>query len=430
MILLMQSRKEYAKFDKHRQFLETFFSLLLAFYSPITLAQSKQSSITVTIKLRKSSDTFSVKEAPLKYNKDFAFSFTLDDGLVSAFLVAYPFFTGGRVSGEYTDQWGSDQGADGNVYPGLFYTDGCGNRIPFRAASAINAKNVTGADSALHPGFLSWKQIRHVYHAEWDILSHGYAHVTGKGINPDYQVAENNRMVEDSLQIKMRDFVIPGGKDDYLSDGPYTKAAFSLGMQTVQCEHFPGHLLMLDSTLKLTHLKLGRKFLHSTLSLPSGEAGLAKGRHWPLSEADTTLFKEISSHLNKKDKFWINAFTHSVGNQNLWNISLVFPDFKNFFNQLAKRYGEKGMDNMWMAPTEEVYEYLFTRRAVKYHVEKKRRHIKIRIDTGGIPSGLRYHALTFILRSAGRIKKVRCAGCHIESYSKEKAQSLINLTWQ
>lgn len=405
---------------RHRFIIGLMISVSLLLTYQTVLGGIADSSITVIIKLRKPVGPVSVKTAPLKYNKDFAFSFTLDDGLVSAYLVAYPFFSGGKVSGTYTDQWGHDQGADGKRYPGLFYTDGCGGQIPFSAASAINAKNIADADTVDHAGFLSWKQIMNLYHGGWDILSHGYRHITGKGINAGYEVAENNRVVEDSLGIKMNDFVVPGGRDDDMSDNPYAEAAFNQGMQTVQCEHFPGHILVLDSTLKLSQLKLGRKFLHSTPDLAGGHA----------VEADTALFEEISRRLDKKSKFWVNAFTHSVGNQNLWNISLVFPDFKHFFNGLANHFGQQGLDNMWMAPIEEVYEYLLTRRNIKYHVERKGRYVKVHMYTGGIPAGLRHHAITVVVRSDKVIKKVTCVGCSIECYSRNKGQNLINLTWQ
>lgn len=416
---------------KARMWIGILCCILFVQLSEIVTAQNNDRNISILIRTN-TNDSFSVKITSLKYDKDFAFSFTLDDGLASAYLVAYPFFEGGKVSDSYIDQWGYDQGGDGKYYAGLYYTDGCGNQLPFKAASAINAKSIT-TDTIFHPGNLSWKQVADLYRAGWDILSHGYSHETGKQVHAAYEVSENNRVVENRLKIKMSAFVIPGGKEDYLSEGPYTKAALDQGMQTVQCEHFRGHLIDLDSITikKQGHLKLGREFLHSKSTTGKNEAYVSSGE----TIDDSALYaeklvKEISTHLNQKEKFWINAFTHSVGNQNLWNISLVFPDFKAVFNQLENHYGENGMDNMWMAPTTEVYEYLLVSHFIKYHAEKQGKYIKITIDTAAIPAGLRYHEITFVLRSAGKIKKVKCVACNVESYSKEKKQSLVNVKWK
>jgi hypothetical protein len=100
----------------------------------------------------------SVSKAPLRYNKDFAYSFTMDDGYISQYKVALPLFKGGTIPGSLSTPIG-DQGGDGSFSPGLFYTDGCGNDIPFRAGLAIYSwqKN-QWVDQDLHDGinYTSW----------------------------------------------------------------------------------------------------------------------------------------------------------------------------------------------------------------------------------------------------------------------------------
>ena len=113
-------------------------------------AQSDQSDHPITLILwtGKPASHYSFTPAPLKYNKDLAFSFTLDDGLVSAMRVVLPYFMGGRVSPSYVDEWGYDQGGDGRIYPGLYFTDGCGHRRSFHAAVAVNGRNVAAEGRA------------------------------------------------------------------------------------------------------------------------------------------------------------------------------------------------------------------------------------------------------------------------------------------
>lgn len=380
-------------------------------------AQQAAATLRIKIRLQEAAPSARITLAPLLYDKDFAFSFTLDDGLVSDYLVALPFFAGGKVAGSYTDQWGSDQGADGGSYPGLYYTDGCGHPKPFRAAIALNARHIA-ADTVVSPGFLSWWQVDTLYRAGWDILSHGYQHLTGRGVDAAYEVRQNNREVEDHLHLEMRDFVIPGGKDDYLSDGPYTEAAFRAGMETVQSEHFGNWIVRLDAARFLAGLKLGRKFLHTSVS--TGEM-----------VGDSLVFNRISAGLAAHDRCWINAFTHGVGKDNLWQISLVFGEFKAFFQRLAAAHGEGGRDDMWMAPTQEVFEYLETSRLAGCKVDRHGRNFLVTIDLGKVPRNLKYHELTLVVEG-GILKKVKGLNCRVEgvhSGRSGRSPALVNLIW-
>lgn len=398
-------------------------------------SQAKKANgiISITIYLKESAKLSFVRTARLAYNKSFAFSFTLDDGLISDYLVALPFLGGGYVSRPYIDRWGNDQGGDGRFYPGLFYTDGCGNNIPFRAAVAVNAKTINAAAVTQHPGFLSWAQLKALQKAGWDILNHSYSHATGKHIDADYEIRENNRMVNKHLGMLMEDFVIPGGHNDIFSNKIYTEAAFALGMKTVQCEDFGDFWINIWPKLNLGHLMLGRLFIHTvtdtTGSTIKNKLTLSSDGTLPYLSEDS-LLATIDSHLGYKQAFWINAFTHGVGNQNVWNISLIFPEFKQFFSKLELRYGQKGVDNIWMAPTREVYEYLLNRRLVKYTVEKRKKKIVISIDRSTLLSDSRYHILTFIITGKNAINKVLCRGCYVESYSRNTSNGVININWR
>lgn len=91
-----------------RSFIRWLLLIPFLIYRHSVISSNADGGITIIIKLKayKEEDTVSIKVANLKYNKDFAFSSTLDDGLVSDYLVAFSFFNGGSVSGNYIDQWG------------------------------------------------------------------------------------------------------------------------------------------------------------------------------------------------------------------------------------------------------------------------------------------------------------------------------------
>lgn len=369
---------------------------------------SRDTGITVMIEYKGAVRHFSARTALLKYNKDLAWSFALDDGLASGWLVAFPYFNGGRVAPSFKGEWGADQGGDGKEYPGLFFTDGCGNGVPFRAAVAINAKSIG------RPGQLDFGQVDSLYKAGWDVFNHGYAHATGRDVDAMYECSENNKVVMDRLGIDMRQFVVPGGAGDTISEGPYTEAAFGQGMEAVHDGHFPGHTLMIDAGLSLEEMRAGRLFLYSGNIRDSMES----------------YFREIRELLQAGKRPWINAFTHSTGNDNLWNISLRFPDTKTFFGRLEEEYGQKGKDNIWVASFQAVQEYLLIHQSLVYSVRRAGNRIYISIDTGKLPVGLRHKCQTFVLDSGQPIEKITCVNGSIESYSRNTAgNQLINVCW-
>jgi hypothetical protein len=176
----------------------------------------------------------------------------------------------------------------------------------------------------------------------------------------------------------------------------------------------------------LDSLRAGRKFLSSK---------------WLKGKPDSTFFAELSGRLKAGKKSQINAFTHSVGNEDLWGISLTFKDFKTFFEELAARYGEKGKDNIWMAPYEEVQEYQLMRCSFVGSMEMKGNRVVLTFDPKDLPNGLglRHKALSFVWKAAVSVKKVSCEGCVVESFTDlskfpgrtatKKGFQVINIEW-
>jgi hypothetical protein len=356
-------------------------------------------TVSIAVTLDAPAKNVTINIAPLRYHKSFACSFTLDDGLVSAARVAFPFFNGGQVAPSFKDHWGADQGGDGAHYPGLFYTDGCGNNLPFTAAVAINARAI-----GTFTGYLSWNDLERMTRAGWDVLNHSYTHATGKDVQAAWEVEENTRTVQQRLHTGMQQFVIPGGKDSDLSLPLYTDAAFAQGLHAVHCGNFTSHWMEPAASAHWDSLRVGRLFLHNKMK--------------------NDVLKEIDQHLETGKHYWLNIFTHSVGNDDLWNISFPFNDFSAFFNRLAAVYGRDGKDNIWFAPPEAVHVYEALRRAVKPAIKRNGNKLLITFDA---PQPEKHRALTFMVQGGAAITAVSGKNCSIESYGGTK--QIINITW-
>lgn len=334
---------------------------------------SKPKTISFKIKL-KSSKAVKIAVAPLKYNKHLAYSFTLDDGYRSAFLTAFPLLNGGRVSSSSINEWKIDQGGDGTNSDGLFYSDGMGNKIPFKLGLAINGAAIH--ESPENRGHLSWAEVKEMYNAGWDILNHSFHHFTKPGTNFLTEVTENTASIKQNLDFTMSHFVVPGGEGDTNYRYEYEKNALVNGHFSVASYTGVGPMLKVDSKVDLDKMITARTFV--------------------LSSKDTTNFKTMNRFLKTVDSIaklpnpiWYNEFTHGTGNGNLWNLSMRFGEFKYYMTVLENKYGLKGNDSIWMAPWQEVYEYIWLRDRITINFKQKNKEVIVTIQLPEIPKTFR-----------------------------------------
>jgi len=366
---------------------------------------------TVIIKLRlKSYAKVSVNPAPLKYNKHMAFSFTLDDGYRSAFTCAYPLLNGGMVSPPIPDEYHNDSGGDGKRSGGLFYTDGCGNKVPFRLAVALNAGIVY--DHPDNRARLSWPEVEQLYHSGWDILNHGYHHLSKHGTDYNNEVLQNIRLVQYKLGFTMSQFVVPGGEHDPGYEHDYERDAFAAGSFAVASYTGVGPAINVGKPVKLDGMIYARDLLSS------------KKDSVNLKLADKQLAK-MDSLMRQPQPVWYNAFTHNVGNGNLWSISLLYPEFKYLMTSLYNRYGEKGSDELWMAPWQQVYEYFWLRDRVKTIVHRHGREVTVVISVPHIPVTFRYADISLHIHTKSKFWVAKSS--HKTSDNGAEKHNLVNI---
>ncbi|HQQ12269.1 MAG TPA: hypothetical protein PK855_03855 [Bacteroidales bacterium] len=164
--------------------------------------------------------TATVTKTVLRYNKDFAISFHTDDGFQDVYTVGFQFFTGINEGG--------------NSYPGLFYTDGCGNDISFKLSNSVFSYSGYNNEDMHQPGngygAVSWPQLATMYLNGCSINNHGFT--SDAFTEPDYMhytIRRNESFIRRRLLstveggVKTRIFVNPNGAT------PYTDAAFAAG---------------------------------------------------------------------------------------------------------------------------------------------------------------------------------------------------------
>lgn len=364
------------------------FVSFASFSNEIKSDSTKSKTISFKIKL-KSAAKVDIIPSPLKYNKHFAYSFTLDDGYRSAYLTAFPLLNGGKISASNTNEWKIDQGGDGTESKGLFYSDGFGNKIPFKLALAINAGSLRSEPS--NRGHLSWEEVREMNNAGWDILNHSLHHATKHGTNYLREVTDNTKSIKENLNFTMSHFVVPGGEGDEKYYLEYEKEALNNGYLSVASYYGAGPVYKLNSKVNLEKLISARTFVQSSLDTIS------------FKTMDRYL-KIIDSLVKQKDAVWFNEFTHGTGNGNLWNLSMRFPDFKYYMTALANKYGVNGNDSAWMAPWQEVYEYIWLRDRIKVDFQQKDKEVNVTIQLPEIPETFRNLDISLNIKTSSKFE--------------------------
>jgi hypothetical protein len=368
---------------------------------------------TISFKIKlKTAEKVKIQAAALKFNKHLAYSFTLDDGYRSAYLTAFPLLNGGKVSPKMINEWKNDQVGDGSHSNGLFYSDGLGNKIPFKLGLAINGGAI--GDFSAYRGHLSWAEVKDMYDAGWDILNHGFHHATKHGTDFLTEVTENTSSIKQNLGFTMSQFVVPGGESDPGYQLEYERDALANGSFSVASYAGAGPVIKVDQKVNLDKMIYARTFVQSS--------------------KDTIGFKTMDRFLatfdsvaKLSDPIWYNEFTHGVGNGNLWSLSMRFPDFKYYMTAISNKYGSKGNDSIWMAPWQEVYEYIWLRDRIKINYEQKDKEVLVTIELPEIPETFRYRAISLIIDTLSKFE-IESNSNDFSIYSDGKVKhSLINL---
>lgn len=340
-----------------------------------------------------------ITKAPLKYNKDFAYSFTLDDATIDAFKQALPVFQGGAVK------------ETGVTYPGLYYTDGCGNDVNFKCGIAWNTVNASGIDVHMGDvaGLLTWKHLDSLYALGWDVFNHSYSHksqwVSQMSVN-DYsdEILKNQINIKAKTQknIETPVFVVPSG------DANYQDIALQLGHKIVFDQS--GNLtgiggIQVDGEMNLNSLRIHRQLLEESI--------------W-----NGLLDKAMAKTLNG-GHYWYNEFTHRI--DNFESTGFNFYSFKNQMQRVADTWGKTGTDKVWMAPLQEVFEYLVFRQAIRYTTSVSNNKLEINIDASSVPTWLRRKTITFIINTSSKFAQVDVPQGIKKSFNGTDNVKIINL---
>lgn len=394
-----------------------------------------------------------INKAFYRYNKKFVYSCRFDDGYLDAYHTAFKLFGGGDVIHE-----------DGVVtdYPGLYYTDGCGNNIPFKGSIAVNSGTI---DLSKNPTFLlNYKMINEMYVEGWGIWNTGKNDFGGGTDFEDliddaarYQKALDEILLgEDEIKqatsIKVKNWTAPFNSDFY--DGP----SYSLFLD--------GRLKLVNNIDGITNTDLFNNGASETVSTQkSWESWLLNPYIGPrydfssiadnnitrLPNVDTDFIQTIrDSYIagsyhpilctgTHRVNLSETAYGASAGGSISPNFSGIFAQFrflsfKHFYEEMQSRWGAGGEDSVWFTPMDDVYNFSKTRENSNISYNIIGNTIEINCDFSGVDAEYRDHDLSLLVDCDLDIVSIDYQGFHEQShnigYSGTPNTALINVSYK
>lgn len=384
---------------------EGYFILFSLFLFPGLTVNSQiwdsLQNIRVVIGFATPPSSVTVTKAPLRYNKDFALSFQIDDGKKDIWSHGFPFFEGGV-------------GPD-STYAGLTFTDGCGNALNFKMSAAIYSFAKPGGvltdchdpNGTYATTNVTWPELITMYRKSWGVANHGLT--SDIATNIPYDIATNHRYIRLKMLPacsggpNLRIFVNPNGKESY------TQPAFGLNYLVCYREGYPFGKPSFNVVSSWDHhdIKMGRTNLYGTINL-------------------SAIVDDMASASVDGAHHWGSVFTHYITNG---TFGYTYPVFKDHMRYIASRFGSQGLDNIWMATEEEILEYLLVKDSLIISQIVNDTLLEIRF-AGKIPCDYRFYNSSLLVDADAVITSINFSGVQKATFNGiGTMHSLINLSW-
>lgn len=355
-----------------------------------------------------------ITKSQLRYNKAFAYSFSMDDTLEDSSTVARPLFSGGNIY--YQD------GIDLNQ-PGLYYTDGCGNDIPFNGALfLVGSYMVQGVNNF----YMGTNEFKKMYAHNWAYVNHSWSH---KGVVTDFsndpiiaaqemydEIKNNYDFIKSVSGIKMNYFSAPTAYPPYAEVSPsFLQNKLSFGV--MGDEYFNGRTV--ESCLAANKWNYRRTFVNDD--------------DFTRTAADLTRVSQYLGSLSPTSHPWIHEACHRMNlGEGATTLSANFRYLtaKDYFNRIAATYGKTGSDSIWFANVQDVYEYLRSYEKTVILQNQTGNVIDLIVDFSAVDSDFKNHSLTFEISGGANITSIEYLNFETTSHKITGTSALINVSYK
>lgn len=385
-----------------------FFLLLTCILFFVVNAQNTE--VTVRVKFATEPTYASSSFAGLKYGKHCFYNIEVDDNSIY-FKDLMNYFQGGLVS------------IDGQTYPGKFFTDGCGNNVPYKASIAINVRSHHNPPDQVdgdlimetgNPNNIEISDLIRAVQTECYPAPHGYYHnMEGYYVKNNFtqskNISECANYIWQKTQFMPRVFITPnadGGYNPYLE----TQGYFGNSSGNVT-DGYPQSPTLAN--------------IWATGISDASEAGTGSFRaylrdfldSWT-DQTELDKFKGYITALKNASTATTNKFrrigTHGFGGSN-------WPNFKLFIEHIEST----SQDAIWVTTLQEALEYLETKRKLIKSETLQGDELIIQLNYSDIPLVNVHRDISLQINSDVSIQSVTVTGAQRSTYNLNTG--LINI---
>lgn len=322
-----------------------------------------------------SPDDVSFVTAPLKYDKHFAFTFTVDDSSVNAYSRVWSLIQGKWI--DNTEFWhlGAAHTTGRQPEHPLTMGDGCGGERRFGFSCGIwptfgNDWNKTfvkdAADTGVNSMYISWEELQLIVDFGSSVCFHNVDQRRWGKSDPDsiargFQ-ADYDRTLE-KLGVEMKVLALPDG------NSAYARAA--------QQSPLVGFIR--------SSLKSGNRIRLRTC----GDITKQETYGGDNTSVAADKLAELAREAASPDPYWVGLTVHRPQ-----------EDYIQMLETICELYGKDGADNLWVASWDEIYEYVTLREGLRIEKRTEGRDV---VFTVTLPetSGFLFNELSFLLSGVG-----------------------------
>lgn len=373
--------------------------------------QSRAAGVGESLKLRftypdeTSAQQASLRVAPLRYDKRFAFTLTVDDCWTNAWSGLWSLMNGKWVDDQIYHHMGRPRTSGYTPEYPLTMTDGCGNDRRFGFSCAVwsswgNAQNTTFikdlADTGDKSIYLAWEELGLMNDFGVSLLFHNVDERVWDKTNVS-QVAsglmEDYVKVNKKLGIQMKIMGLPDGNKTYLDAAKQVEL------------------------ISFTRNSLARNKIHLNTCGDLHKLDTYGGER---SQAVSDKMMELAQQREAADPFWVAMTIHGPKAEHMQMLKDIYG-----------LYGKAGSDDLWVASWDEIYEYVTLREWAKSRITRTVDGCTVVFDIP-VPAcdGYQFKGLTF-LADGGKLATVAPASEQIVglTYAPKDDALLVNIAF-
>lgn len=302
-----------------------------------------------------SADDVSLRFAPLKYDKHFAFTFTCDDSWTNAYSRIWSLINGKWIDDREFNHPGAAP-TTGRLpdYP-LTMTDGCGNDRRFAFSCAIwpswgNEYNPTFVKPLSRTGvnsiYISWEEL---------------------GLLSDFGVSMLYHNVDERIYDKTDPAQIAWGLSD-----DYDKVFRNLGLRMKVLGLPDGNAAYAQAAQQSDRVLFTRNSLNSAKRIylhTCGDLRKAETYGGDNNSMIDRKLAELAKQAASDNPYWVGITVHRCG-----------EDYMQMLDQIYRLYGKAGSDALWAASWDEIYEYVAMREGARISKSVEGRTVTFEIE--------------------------------------------------